>query len=71
MTTDEPNQGATGQAPHTATADAGRAGAGRTGTGPPISQGASEFVDEHPEALVGAAFVGGFVVAQILKQLSE
>ena len=28
-------------------------------------------VDEHPEILVGAAFVGGFVLAQILKQLGE
>ena len=88
MTTEEPNQGATGEAPDTATAeptgDAGAAGAGAPinqgapgaapsggGQSPLSAQGGGEFVDEHPEVLVGAAFVGGFVVAQILKQFSE
>jgi hypothetical protein len=98
MTTDEPNQGATGEAPETPeaepTGDSGPAGAGApinqgapgsgpsgmgpSGSGPsgsaqsPLSaQGGSEFVDEHPEALVGAAFVGGFALAQILKQFGE
>jgi hypothetical protein len=28
-------------------------------------------MDEHPELLVGAAFVGGFALAQILKRLGE
>ena len=28
-------------------------------------------LDEHPELLVGAAFVGGFALAQILKRLGE
>ena len=28
-------------------------------------------VDDHPELLVGAAFVGGVLPAQILKQLGE
>ena len=27
--------------------------------------------EEHPELLVGAAFVGGFALAQILKRLGE
>ena len=27
--------------------------------------------EEHPELFVGAAFVGGFVVAQILKKVGE
>ena len=27
--------------------------------------------DQHPELLVGAAFVGGFALAQILKRLGE
>jgi hypothetical protein len=93
MTTDEPNQGATGEAPDTATAqptgDPGPAGAGapinqgapgsgtsgsaRPGSGqsPLSAQGGSDFVGEHPEALVGAAFVGGFALAQILKQFGE
>jgi hypothetical protein len=93
MTAEQPNQGATGDAPDTQdaqpTGDAGPAGAhapineGAPGAGPaggghsgggqsPLSaQGGSEFVDQHPEALVGAAFVGGFVIAQILKQFGE
>ncbi len=88
MTTDEPNQGATGEAPDTATAeptgDPGPAGAGapinqgapgsdppKSGQSPLSAQGGSDFVDQHPEALVGAAFAGGFALAQILKQFSE
>jgi hypothetical protein len=32
---------------------------------------ASDAFDERPELFVGAAFVGGFVVAQILKKVGE
>ena len=67
------------------TGDPGPAGAGAPvnqgapGSGPsaggqsPLSAqgGSNEFLDEHPEALVGAAFVGGVVLAQILKQFGE
>ena len=57
MATEEPiNQGAAGQAPP-------------QGESPLSAQGQTEFVDEHPEVLVGAAFAGGFVLAQILKRL--
>jgi hypothetical protein len=31
----------------------------------------TDTLDEHPEILVGAAFVGGFVLAQILKKVGE
>ena len=29
-----------------------------------------DFVQEHPEALVGGAFVGGFILAKLLKRLA-
>ena len=32
---------------------------------------ASDIFEERPELFVGAAFVGGFVVAQILKKVGE
>jgi hypothetical protein len=32
---------------------------------------ASDAFEERPEIFVGAAFVGGFVVAQILKKVGE
>jgi hypothetical protein len=32
---------------------------------------ATTVVDQHPEVLVGAAFVGGLVLAQILKRFGE
>jgi hypothetical protein len=32
---------------------------------------ASDAFEERPELFVGAAFVGGFVVAQILKRVGE
>jgi hypothetical protein len=32
---------------------------------------ASDAFEERPELFVGAAFVGGFVVAQILKKVGE
>ena len=66
------------------TGDAGPAGAGAPinqgapgsapasfGQSPFSAQGGAEFVDDHPEVLVGAAFVGGFALAQILKRLGE
>jgi hypothetical protein len=31
----------------------------------------TETLEERPEILVGAAFLGGFVVAQILKKVGE
>ena len=31
--------------------------------------GVTETLDERPEILVGAAFIGGFVVAKILKKV--
>jgi hypothetical protein len=34
-------------------------------------QGEDSPLEEHPEVLVGAAFVGGFALAQILKRLGE
>ena len=41
-----------------------------TGQSPWEAQRAAEPApDERPEVLVGAAFLGGFVVAQILKKL--
>jgi len=64
MASEEPiNQGAPGSAP------SGSAAPPSAGESPLSAQGGGEFVDEHPEALVGAAFAGGFVLAQILKRL--
>jgi hypothetical protein len=34
---------------------------------PPTQSGA--LPDEHPEAIVGAAFLGGLVIAKVLKRL--
>jgi hypothetical protein len=31
----------------------------------------ADTLDERPEILVGAAFLGGFVLAQILKKVGE
>ena len=53
---------------------AARAEAPPTGGESPLSaarQGEDSPLDEHPELLVGAAFVGGFALAQILKRLGE
>lgn len=61
MAAEEPiNQGAPGAAPKPSPS---------AGESPLSGQAGGEFVDEHPELLVGAAFVGGFALAQILKQL--
>ena len=39
--------------------------AAQNGTGPPSARSS----DERPEILVGAAFLGGIVLAQVLKRL--
>jgi hypothetical protein len=67
MAAEEPiNQGAPGDAPSY----------GSSGRESPLSAaaaagGAGGVVDEHPELLVGAAFVGGIALAQILKQFGR
>jgi hypothetical protein len=96
MAEEQPNQGATGEAPEIASAEpAGDPSAERTGESGPADAGASinqgapgtapasagrsplsaqpevSLVDERPELLVGAAFVGGFALAQILKRLGD
>jgi hypothetical protein len=58
MAYEEPiNQGAPGPAPS------------EPGESPMDNVGA--VVEEHPELLVGAAFVGGFALAKILKLVGE
>jgi hypothetical protein len=37
----------------------------------PLSVDASSNSDAHPELLVGAAFVGGFALAQIMKRFGR
>jgi hypothetical protein len=32
--------------------------------------GGGDFVEEHPEALVGGAFLGGLILAKLLKRLA-
>jgi hypothetical protein len=60
----EPNQGATGDAP--GQDDDFEPASGES----PLSvAAASDLYEDHPELFVGAAFVGGFAVAQILKRL--
>jgi hypothetical protein len=54
---DEPNQGATGSRPM-----------GESPLG--VASEADPFA-ERPEAFVGAAFAGGFVVALLLKRLAR
>ena len=44
------------------------AGDGATAVSQP---GAGVVVDEHPELLVGAAFVGGLLLATILKRFAD
>ena len=66
MAAEEPiNQGAPGDAPSY----------GPPGHESPLSAaaagGGGGVVDEHPELLVGAAFVGGVALAQILKQFGR
>jgi hypothetical protein len=57
----EPNQGAPGDAPDDFEPVSGES---------PLSvAAASDLYEDHPELFVGAAFVGGFAIAQILKRL--
>jgi hypothetical protein len=65
MTDQEPNQGAPGAAPANAVPPPAPAQS-------PLSVG-SEFdvFDERPELLVAGAFVGGLVVAQVLRKLGS
>ncbi|HTX31302.1 MAG TPA: hypothetical protein VMD09_07945 [Solirubrobacteraceae bacterium] len=50
--------------------DAGQPVAGSAAAPPAASAGQGNPVDEHPEILVGAAFVGGLLLASILKRLA-
>ena len=61
------NQGAPGPGPEGASAYDARAQAG--GESPLSVDTEGGGFAEHPELFVGAAFVGGFAVAQILKRL--
>jgi hypothetical protein len=67
---DEPNQGATGTRPlggeHSARPSASRSVSGET----PLQAESSDSdpFAERPEAFVGAAFAGGFVIALLLKR---
>ena len=54
---DEPNQGATGSGP--------------MGESPLGAASEADPFAERPEAFVGAAFAGGFVVALLLKRLAR
>jgi hypothetical protein len=60
----EPNQGAPGDAP--GEDDDFQPSRGES---PLSAAAASDLYEDHPELFVGAAFVGGFAVAQILKRL--
>jgi hypothetical protein len=61
---DEPNQGAPGDAPEGA--DDFQPASGES---PLSAAAATDLYEDHPELFVGAAFVGGFAIAQILKRL--
>jgi hypothetical protein len=69
----EPGQGATGGPP--AAPGAVEAGGGATapsGESPAsVTAGDRDPFDERPEAFVGAAFVGGFALAMILKRVAR
>jgi hypothetical protein len=71
---DEPNQGATGEAPPVDAA-AATAGAGSTygsyGESPLSVDAEHDAFAERPEIFVGAAFLGGLVAAQILRRLTR
>jgi hypothetical protein len=58
----EPNQGATGEAPAEAAEWEGES---------PLSAQAAGQAFERPEVLVASAFVGGFAAAQILRWLGN
>jgi hypothetical protein len=59
----EPGQGAVDQGP---------TGGRPTGESPAsVTAGDRDAFDERPEAFVGAAFVGGFALAMILKRVAR
>jgi hypothetical protein len=60
----DPNQGAPGDAPNE-----GYDFEPSSGDSPLSAAAASDLYEDHPELFVGAAFIGGFAVAQILKRL--
>ena len=63
------NQGATAAGPEGADAfDPGAEAGGQSPLRAP-TEGGTGMADEHPEVIVGAAFVGGFALAQILRRL--
>jgi hypothetical protein len=64
----EPNQGATGDAPAQEAADEMGRGTERS---PLSAHEAAETPFERPEVLVASAFVGGFAAAQILRWLGN
>lgn len=45
--------------------------AGDAGTSPPLPKPVMELADQRPEAAVGAAFVGGMLLAAILRRLGR
>jgi hypothetical protein len=71
-----PNQGAAGDAPADASAPINEGGPGHApagGTSPLDAQeqaGGDPFT-EHPELFVGGAFVGGLLLAQVLKRIRQ
>jgi hypothetical protein len=70
---DEPNQGATGGRPPGGEHSAGPSASRSSSDESPL-QAASADPDafaEHPEAFVGAAFVGGLALALILKRFAS
>jgi hypothetical protein len=75
------NEGATGEAPPEA---AGTEPASDAPTSPPVSEGGAAYGEsplgvatesdpfaERPEVFVGAAFVGGFTLAMILRRVAR
>jgi hypothetical protein len=69
----EPNQGATGEAPAEAaeTAGSGAYEPGEWEGESPLSAQAAGQTFDRPEVLVASAFVGGFAAAQILRWLGN
>jgi hypothetical protein len=63
------NQGAAAAGPEGASAYDTRAEAG--GESPLSAETEGSPLSERPELFVGAAFIGGFALAQILKRLGE
>jgi hypothetical protein len=63
------NQGAAGAGP--AGSSAYEPGAVAYGESPASVGTTSDAFDQHPELFVGAAFLGGFALAQILKRVAQ